>query len=43
MIVWESRGQQEFQDIDFYSSEGKDMSGTIALLKLQEQGIRIRK
>lgn len=29
--------------IDFCSSKGKDMSEIIALLKLQEQGIRIRK
>ena len=29
--------------IDFCSSLGKDMSETLALLKLQEQGIRIRK
>ncbi len=29
--------------IDFCSSKGKDMSEIVALLKLQEQGIRIRK
>lgn len=29
--------------IDFCSSKGKDMSETLTLLKLQEQGIRIRK
>ncbi|MCV9934276.1 hypothetical protein OIU80_18515 [Flavobacterium sp. LS1R47] len=33
----------EYDLIDFCSSKGKDMSETLALLKLQEQGIRIRK
>jgi hypothetical protein len=33
----------EYDLIDFCSSKGKDMSQTLALLKLQEQGIRIRK
>ncbi|AWK04554.1 hypothetical protein HYN56_10060 [Flavobacterium crocinum] len=33
----------EYDMIDFCSSKGKDMPETQALLKLQEQGIRIRK
>lgn len=33
----------EYDLIDFCSSKGKDMSKNLALLKLQEQGIRIRK
>lgn len=33
----------EYDLIDFCSSKGKDMSETLTLLKLQEQGIRIRK
>lgn len=33
----------EYDLIDFCSSKGKDMSETLALLKLQEQGIRIQK
>ena len=33
----------EYDLIDFCSSKGKNMSETLALLKLQEQGIRIRK
>lgn len=33
----------EHDMIDFCSSKGKDMSETLELLKLQEQGIRIRK
>jgi len=33
----------EYDLIDFCFSKGKDMSETLALLKLQEQGIRIRK
>ena len=33
----------EYDLIDFCSSKGKDMSETLALLKLQEQGIRIRR
>ena len=33
----------EYDLIDFCSSKGKDMSETLALLKLQERGIRIRK
>ncbi len=33
----------EYDLINFCSSKGKDMSETHALLKLQEQGIRIRK
>ncbi|WJS94620.1 hypothetical protein NYQ10_21300 [Flavobacterium johnsoniae] len=33
----------EYDLIDFCSSKGKDMSETLRLLKLQEQGIRIRK
>ncbi|WP_035644182.1 hypothetical protein [Flavobacterium sp. ASV13] len=33
----------QYDLIDFCSSKGKDMSKTLALLKLQEQGIRIRK
>ncbi|WP_264551088.1 hypothetical protein [Flavobacterium sp. N2038] len=33
----------EYDLIDFCSSKGKDMTGIIALLKLQEQGRRIRK
>ena len=33
----------QYDLIDFCSSKGKDMSETLALLKLQEQGIRIRK
>lgn len=33
----------EYDMIDFCSSKGKNMSKMIALLKLQEQGIRIRK
>ncbi|MFB9110683.1 hypothetical protein [Flavobacterium gyeonganense] len=33
----------EYDLIDFCSSKGKDMSESLALLKLQEQGIRIRK
>lgn len=33
----------EYDLIDFCSSQGKDMPGTRDLLKLQEQGIRIRK
>jgi hypothetical protein len=33
----------EYDLINFCSSKGKDMSETLALLKLQEQGIRIRK
>lgn len=33
----------EYDMIDFCYSKGKDMSETQALLKLQEQGIRIRK
>lgn len=33
----------EYDLIDFCSSKGKDMSETLALLKLQEQGIKIRK
>lgn len=33
----------EFDLIDFCSSKGKDMSKIVKLLKLQEQGIRIRK
>ena len=33
----------EYDLIDFCSSKGKDMSETFTLLKLQEQGIRIRK
>lgn len=33
----------EYDLIDFCSSKGKDMSKIIALLKLQEQGIRIQK
>jgi hypothetical protein len=33
----------EYDLIDFCSSKGKDMSEILALLKLQEQGIRIRK
>ncbi len=32
----------EYDLIDFCSSKGKDMSETLALLKLQEQGTRIR-
>ena len=32
----------EYDLIDFCSSKGKDMSETLALLKLQEQGVRIR-
>ncbi|MFC7774000.1 hypothetical protein [Flavobacterium sp. GCM10027622] len=33
----------EYDLIDFCSSKGKNMSKIVALLKLQEQGIRIRK
>lgn len=33
----------EYDLIDFCSSKGKNMSEALALLKLQEQGIRIRK
>ncbi|OXA73022.1 hypothetical protein B0A67_06150 [Flavobacterium aquidurense] len=33
----------EYDLIDFCSSKGKDMSETFALLKLQEEGIRIQK
>ncbi|UWY30051.1 hypothetical protein N4T20_08920 [Flavobacterium sp. TR2] len=33
----------EYDLIDFCSSKGKDMAETLALLKLQEQGTRIRK
>jgi hypothetical protein len=33
----------EYDLIDFCSSKGKDMSEILALLKLQEQGIRIRR
>jgi len=33
----------EYDLIDFCSSKGKNMSEILALLKLQEQGIRIRK
>ena len=33
----------EYDLIDFCSSKGKNMGETHALLKLQEQGIRIRK
>jgi len=33
----------QYDLIDFCSSKGKDMSKTLSLLKLQEQGIRIRK
>jgi hypothetical protein len=33
----------EYDLIDFCSSKGKDMSETLALLKLQKKGIRIRK
>ncbi|MFB9079058.1 hypothetical protein ACFFLS_09825 [Flavobacterium procerum] len=33
----------EYDLIEFCSSKGKDMSETLALLNLQEQGIRIRK
>jgi len=33
----------EYDLIDFCFSKGKDMSETLALLKLQDQGIRIRK
>ena len=32
----------EYDMINFCSSKGRDMSKTLALLKLQEQGIRIR-
>lgn len=32
----------EFDMIDFCSSKGRDMSKTLALLKLQDQGVRIK-
>lgn len=34
--------QIEYDMIDFCSSKGKDMSRTLALLKLQEEGVRIK-